>query len=47
MNKEDIYQVVEESVTTLNFVSLETVINYGQTKDVLKIVIHQDRKSVV
>ena len=46
MNKEDIYQVVEESVTTLNFVPLEIVINYGQTKDVLKIVIHHTERKI-
>ena len=46
MNKEDIYQVVEESVTTLNFIPLETIINYGQTKDVLKIVIHHTERKI-
>ena len=46
MNKEDIYQIIEESVTALNFIPLESVINYGQQKDVLKIIIHHTEKKI-
>ncbi|MGL5956403.1 MAG: ribosome maturation factor RimP [Brevinema sp.] len=46
MNKESVYQLIENSVQSLNFILIECTINYGKNKDSLKVIIYHQNKSI-
>ncbi len=46
MQKDSIHQIVKDVVVSLNFILIECSINYGKTKDSLKIIIHHNDKKI-
>lgn len=46
MVKESIYQLIKDTVHSLNFILIECSVNYGKTKDSLKVIIYHKEKHI-
>lgn len=46
MSKDSIYQLVEDTVHSLNFILIESMVNYGKLKDTLKVIIYHPEKKI-
>ncbi|MGL4676779.1 MAG: ribosome maturation factor RimP [Brevinema sp.] len=46
MNKESICQLIKNSIQSLDFILVECIINYGKSKDSLKIIIYHQTKKI-
>ncbi len=46
MSKDSVYDLVKDSVNTLDFILVDCTVNYGKTKDNLRIIIHHKDKNV-